>query len=73
MARLQQKQQIDTVILSSLLTAWFLKHSFPLGPGQPASREGDVLPSCMGDFQIFCGGRGAKSFLPAANFHGHEL
>ena len=62
---LQQKQQIDT--------AWFLTHSFPLGPGQLASREGDVLPNCMGNFQNFNGGKGAKSLLPAADFHGHEL
>ena len=55
-ARLQQKQQIDTVILSGLLTAWLLMHSFPLRPGQAVSREGDILLNCMRDFQNFSRG-----------------
>ena len=49
--RLQQKQQIDKVTSNGLLTAWFLTHSFPLGSGQPVSREGDILPNFVGDFQ----------------------
>ena len=66
-ARLQQKQQIDTVISSGLLTAWFLTHSFPLESGQSIIREGDILPNCMGNFQNFSE-RGTKSFVAAADF-----
>ena len=57
-ARLQQQQQIDTVISSNLLTAWFLTHSDPLRPGPQISREGCILPNFMGDFLNFSGGWG---------------
>ena len=70
-ARLQQKQKIDTVILSGLLTALFLTQ-FSMGPGQPVSSEEDILPNYMGDFQKFSGDV-TKYFLLAADFHCHKL
>ena len=73
LARLQQKQQIDTMISSGLLTAWFLTHSFSSRSSQQVSREGYILPNCMGDFRDFSGGWGGKSFLSAADFYGYEL